>query len=169
MTSPAAKIVSASRSVSYSETALCGLYEISKIVASPSSLRVMLNNVVSVMSSFLDMRLATLVLLGRNGAPRIAVAASAERTMIAHRDGGIPARVIDQVANTATPLVVEDCAGHPLFAGWTHFGTVSPTSVLTFIGVPLRGASKVFGVLAIERLWQDRLEVPIDHDVRLGV
>ena len=53
----------------YSETALSGIYEISKIVTSPASLKVMLNNVVSVMSSFLDMRLATLALLDDKGDP----------------------------------------------------------------------------------------------------
>ena len=167
MTAPGANTVALSQSVRYSETALCGLYEISKIVASPSSLKVMLNNVVSVMSSFLDMRLATLVLLGRNGAPGIAVAASTERTMIANRNGGIPGPVIAQVSASATPLVIEDCAGHSLFAGCNHFGTISPTSAVTFIGVPIRGRSKAVGMLAIERLWEHHAEVRIDHDVRL--
>ena len=36
----------------------------------------MLNNVVSVMSSFLDMRLATIMLINKDGDPEIRVAAS---------------------------------------------------------------------------------------------
>src|SRR5271167_887126 len=116
--SAAAKEVSLTRTVRYSETALSGIYEISKIVTSPSGLKVMLNNVVSVMSSFLDMRLATLVLLNEDGGPGIKVAASTELTMDPDEDGGLPAAVIDRMAATATPLVVENCATHPLFAGW---------------------------------------------------
>ena len=73
-----AKTVALPGSVRYSETALSGIYEISKIVTSPSSLRVMFNEVVSVMSSSLDIRLATLMLLNKEGDPEIKVAASAE-------------------------------------------------------------------------------------------
>ena len=73
-----ANTVTVPGSVRYSETALSGIYEISKIVTSPASLRVMLNNVVSVMSSFLDMRLATIMLINKDGDPEIRVAASTD-------------------------------------------------------------------------------------------
>src|SRR3974390_1658951 len=83
--------------VRYTETALSGIYEISKIVTSPSSLKVMLNNVVSVMSSFLDMRLATLVLLDKDGDPDIKVAASTELTIEPNEASDLPIKVIDQI------------------------------------------------------------------------
>ncbi len=155
--------------IRYSETALSGIYEISKIVTSPSSLRVMLNNVVSVMSSFLDMRLATLMLHNRDGDPEIKVAASTELTLNANEDGDLPRAVIDRLVATSIPLVVENCAIHPLFEGWKHLEIAGPNSVLTFIGVPIRAGSKVVGTLAIERVWQGRMEVRIDHDVRFLV
>lgn len=113
----------------YSETALSGIYEISKIVTSPSSLKVMLNNVVSVMSSFLDMRLATLTLIDKEGDPEIKVSASTETAMTADEDTDIPIAVIDQIVATATPLVVQNCALHPLFAGWKRLGKAAPGSI----------------------------------------
>ncbi len=155
-----------SSSVRYSETALSGVYEISKIVTSPSSLRVMLNNVVSVMSSFLDMRLATLMLLDKEGDPEIKVSASTEPTLDANEDADIPMAVVDQIVATSTPLVVENCALHPLFAGWKRLGNAPAGSVQTFIGVPIRVDSKVAGTLAIERVWKGSMDVRIDHDVR---
>jgi Nif-specific regulatory protein len=150
----------------YSETALSGIYEISKIVTSPASLKVMLNNVVSVMSSFLDMRLATLALLDDKGDPEINVSASTEHEMAAGEDTEIPMAVVDQIAATATPLAVQNCALHPLFAGWKRLGRVEPGSVQTFIGVPIRVDNEVAGVLAIERVWKGTMDVRIDHDVR---
>lgn len=150
----------------YSETALSGIYEISKIVTSPASLKVMLNNVVSVMSSFLDMRLATLVLLDEEGDPEIKVSASTEPDMSTAGDTDIPMTVIDQIVATATPLAVPDCAQHSLFRGWKRLGSVEPGFVQTFIGVPIRVDAKVAGTLAIERVWKGTMDVRIDHDVR---
>src|SRR5271166_3013094 len=161
--SAAAKEVSLTRNVRYSETALSGIYEISKIVTSPSSLKVMLNNVVSVMSSFLDMRLATLVLLDKEGDPEITVSASTELNRT--EDDGLPTSIIDQIVATATPLAVQNCAAHPLFSGWKRVLN-DPKTVHTFIGVPIRVDSKVQGALAIERVWQGSMDVRIDNDVR---
>ena len=150
----------------YSETALSGIYEISKIVTSPASLKVMLNNVVSVMSSFLDMRLATLELIDDEGDPEIKVSASTEHELASSEDTEIPVTVLDQIVATATPLAVQNCALHPLFSGWKRLGRVEPGSVQTFIGVPIRVDSEVVGVLAIERVWKGAMDVRIDHDVR---
>ena len=150
----------------YSETALSGIYEISKIVTSPASLKVMLNNVVSVMSSFLDLRLAALVLIDGEGDPDIKVSASTEHEMAPTGDAEIPIAVIDQIVATATPLAVQNCAAHPLFAGWKRLGRVEPGFVQTFIGVPIRVDAQVAGTLAIERVWKGTMDVRIDHDVR---
>ena len=123
----------------------------------------MLNNVVSVMSSFLDMRLATIMLLDKEGDPDIKVSASTELTT--NETDDFPITAIDQIVATSTPLVVQDCAIHPLFAG-SKRADRTPGSILTFIGVPIRIDSKVLGTLAIERVWNGSMQVRIDHDVR---
>jgi Nif-specific regulatory protein len=162
-----ANAVTGTGNVRYSEIALSGIYEISKIVTSPASLRVMLNNVVSVMSSFLDMRLATVILLNKDGDPEIKVAASTEHIMDASEEADLPMLVIDRIVATATPLVVQNCAVHPLFKEWKRLGAgVGPNSVQTFIGVPIRVDTKVVGTLATERVWECRADVRIDQDVR---
>jgi Nif-specific regulatory protein len=159
--------VTASANVRYSEIALSGIYEISKIVTSPASLRVMLNNVVSVMSSFLDMRLATLVLLNKDGDPEVKVAASTEHMMAGAEETDLPIPAIDRIVATATPLVVQNCAAHPLFKDWKRLGAgVGANSIQTFIGVPIRIDAKVVGALATERVWECRTDVRIDQDVR---
>ncbi|MGB9024353.1 MAG: nif-specific transcriptional activator NifA [Rhodomicrobium sp.] len=162
-TAPTVKAAPFSGTVRYSETALSGIYEISKIVTSPSSLKVMLNNVVSVMSSFLDMRLAMAVLLDKDGDPEVKVSASTE--LNANGDDGLPMAVIDQIVATAAPLVVQNCALHPLFSSWKRLLS-SPKLVQTFIGVPIRVDTGVVGTLAIERVWEGSMDVRIDHDVR---
>src|SRR5271166_1372260 len=121
--STAARPAAPAGTVRYSETALSGIYEISKIVTSPASLRVMLNNVVSVMSSFLDMRLATIMLLNKDGDPEIKVAASTDHVMDANEDADLPMPVIDRIVATSTPLVVQNCAAHPLFREWKRLGS----------------------------------------------
>ncbi len=161
-----ANTVTGQASVRYSETALSGIYEISKIVTSPANLRVMLNNVVSVMSSFLDMRLATVTLLNKDGDPEIKVAASTEHSIDASEEADLPMAVIDQIVATATPLVVQNCAIHPLFKDWKRLGNVGANAVQTFIGVPIRVDQKVVGTLATERVWQGRMDYRVDHDVR---
>lgn len=152
--------------VKYSETALSGIYEISKIVTSPLSLRGMLNSVVTVMTSFLDMRLATLILLDANGDPDITAIASTETDIETDSDGDIPIRVIDQIVATATPVVVQDCAKNTLFAGIRRIEETNPDLVQTFIGVPIRMDANVVGILAIERIWQGTMDVGTDNDVR---
>ena len=140
-----AKTVTGPASVRYSETALSGIYEISKIVTSPANLRVMLNNVVSVMSSFLDMRLATVTLLNKDGDPEIKVAASTEHSIDASEEADLPMPVIDQIVATAMPLVVQNCAIHPLFKDWKRLGNVDANAVQTFIGVPIRVDQRLSG------------------------
>ncbi len=161
-----AKTVTLPGSVRYSETALSGIYEISKVVTSPSSLKVMFTDVVSIMSSSLDIRLATLMLLNKEGDPEIKVAASAEAAKDSSVDADLPMAAVDQIVATSMPLVIENCATHPLFKGWTRPGMANSNLVQTFIGVPIRLESKVAGTLAIERVWEDNIEVRIDHDVR---
>jgi Nif-specific regulatory protein len=149
--------------VKYSDSALSGIYEISKIVTSPSGLRPMFGSVVSVMHSFLDTRRVTLTLLDKEGAPEIQVSAPAEGTA---EGDSLPMAAIDQIVATSMPLVAGNCAGNPLFAGWKHLEPAGTGAVQTFIGVPLRFEAKAVGTLTVERVWQDNMEARIDHDVR---
>ncbi len=127
----------------------------------------MLNNVVSVMSSFLDMRLATIMLINKDGDPEIRVAASTDDMIDSNEEADLPMPVIDRIVATSTPLVVQNCAVHPLFRDWKRLGSgVGANSVQTFIGVPIRLDTKVVGTLATERVWECRTDVRIDHDVR---
>jgi Nif-specific regulatory protein len=164
--SPPANAMVRPRSVSYSETALIGVYEISKIVTSPARLKVMLSNVVHVMSSFLDMRRATLLLIDKEGDPEIKVTGGTDLAEQSAEADDLPIAVIDQIVATSTPLVVQNCAEHPLFAGTSRGADAGPNTRQTFIGVTIRVDSKVVGTLTIDRVWQGVMEVRVDQDVR---
>ena len=118
-----------------SDTALLGVYEISKILTAPARLEQTLTNVVSVLSSFLDMKLGMITILDQHGNPEI-VATSG---WISHDRSKpidtLPAKVIDRLVATAMPVIVEDVTRDALFATAAEtitraLGEKSPSSPL---------------------------------------
>ena len=75
--SPAAPVVAGTHRepAALSEIALTGVYEISKILASPARLEVTLANVLNLLSSFMHMRDGVIALLGDDGTPEMVVGA----------------------------------------------------------------------------------------------
>ncbi|MEK4032138.1 hypothetical protein WOA01_03745 [Methylocystis sp. IM2] len=98
------------------DTALLGVYEISKILTAPARLEQALVNVVSVLSSFLDMKLGMITILDQHGDPEI-VATSG---WISHDRSKpidtLPAKMIDRLVATGMPIIVEDVTRDALFA-----------------------------------------------------
>ncbi len=98
------------------DTALLGVYEISKILTAPARLEQTLANVVSVLSSFLDMKLGMITILDQHGNPEIVSTSG----WISHDRSKpidtLPAKVIDRLVATAMPVIVEDVTRDALFA-----------------------------------------------------
>src|SRR4029079_16316650 len=93
-----------------------GVYEITKMLVAPNRLETTLSNVLNLLSSFLDMRNGTIVLLDDDDIPDIVVGSCwTERSSEFQRDG-LPQKALDQIVATAMPLVVHNTASHPLFA-----------------------------------------------------
>jgi Nif-specific regulatory protein len=153
--------------VPLSEIALTGVYEISKILTSANRLEAALASVVNVLSSFMQMRHGVIALLEDDDTPEIIVDAGWSEDVAKRGRGCRPEKVIDQIVATAVPLVVQNIAVHPLFdPAYLAALKTDDSSIMSFIGVPIRTAMTVVGTLTIDRVWDGRSDFRFDADVR---
>ena len=149
------------------EVALSGVYEISKILTRPARLETTLSNVLNLLSSFLDMRHGTIMLLDDEDIPDIVVGTCWTETLSEATAINLPRGALDQIIATAMPLVVQNVAKNPHFADFEIDARVRESgATLAFIGVPIKIADKVVGTLSIDRTVSGSGELGFDHDVR---
>jgi Nif-specific regulatory protein len=151
--------------VPLSEIALTGIYEISKILSTPARLETTLSNVVNLLSSFMQMQHGVISLLADDGIPDITVGVGWNEGTDERYRVRLPAKAIGQIIATAIPVVAEDVSDHAAFspADAGMLGALPDTKV-SFIGVPIRIASKVIGTLTIDRVWDGHYR--LDSDLR---
>lgn len=159
----------AGRRIPLSDIALIGVYEISKILTAPTRLETTLANVVNLLSSFLQMRHGTIVLLGDDGVPDVAVGADWSEQAANRRPPRFPQRAIDQIVATAVPLVVHNIADHELFDPEDVAALAGDGAQVSFTGVPIRAGDRVVGTLTVDRLWDGESVFRFDSDVRFLV
>ncbi|MFO1124272.1 MAG: nif-specific transcriptional activator NifA [Methylocystis sp.] len=149
------------------DTALLGVYEISKILTAPARLEQTLANVVSVLSSFLNMKLGMITILDQHGHPEI-VATSG---WISHDRSKpidtLPTKVIDRLAATAMPVIVEDVARDALFETAAETITQAVGANVSFLAVAIKSDSRVVGTLSIYRTSEEFIAYTFDADLRL--
>jgi Nif-specific regulatory protein len=150
-----------------SESALVGIYEISKLLASPLRLERMLAGVLALLSSFLDMRHGLIALLDKQGEPEVVVGSGWSEINAKTYFDRLPERAIGQIVATKMPLVVENVAASPLFEG-SDFSEWGPTDGQPFslIGVPIKDGDAVVGTLTVDRVFNSHTSVRFDRDVR---
>jgi Nif-specific regulatory protein len=151
--------------VPLSEIALTGIYEISKVLSTPARLETTLSNVVNLLSSFMQMQHGVISLLADDGIPDITVGAGWNEGTDERYRVRLPVKVIGQIVSSAIPVVAENVAEHPLFSDdeAALLGATAEIQV-SFIGVPVRIATKVIGTLTIDRLWDGHYR--LDTDLR---
>jgi Nif-specific regulatory protein len=150
-----------------SESALVGVYEVSKLLASPNRLERTLAGVLALLSSFLDMRHGLFALLDKDGAPETVVGTGWSEGNAKAYFERLPERAVGQLVATKMPLVVENVLASPLFEG-SDLSEWGPEDGQPFslVGVPIKEGDKVVGTLTIDRPLSDRSSVRFDHDVR---
>jgi Nif-specific regulatory protein len=155
------------RAVVSGETALVGIYEISKLLASANRLENVLAGVLTLLSSFLDMRHGLIALLDAKGAPEVVVGSGWSEGAAKAFFDRLPERAVGQIVATKMPVVVEDVAASPLFEGMDLSGW-GPEDGQSFsmIGVPIKDGDTVVGTLTVDRARNNRSSVLFDHDVR---
>ena len=149
------------------ETALVGVYEISKLLASVNRLEVNLAGVLTLLSSFLDMRHGLIALLDATGTPEIVVGSGwSENTAKIYFDR-LPERAIGQIVTTKMPLVIENVRSSRLFEGSDISGWgPKDGQPFSLIGVPIKDGEEVVGTLTVDRVNSGGSHVRFDHDVR---
>jgi Nif-specific regulatory protein len=154
---------------SRAELALHGVYEISKILAVPARLETTLSNVLTLLSSFLEMRHGMIALLADDGAPRAVVGVGWSEDHAKAYFERLPERAIGQIVATKMPVVIEDVAKNVLFSEWYAAERDPSDCRISFIGVPIKERDKVIGTLTIDRVWDSRANFRLDEDVRFLV
>ena len=159
--------VRVARSIDSRETALVGIYEISKLLASPNRLENVLAGVLALLSSFLDMRHGLVALLDAQGDPEIVVGSGWSESAARKFFDRLPERAVGQIVATKMPLVVENVATSPLFEGadLSQWGP-EDGEAFSLIGVPIKYGEVVVGTLTVDRVYNDRSVSLFDHDVR---
>jgi Nif-specific regulatory protein len=148
------------------EIALHGVYEVSKVLASPARLEATLSNVLGVLSSFLDMHHGIIALLNADGLPEIAVGTCWSEETAKHHFNRLPERAIGQIVTTKMPVVIENIKESPLFSGWWEAEWGHSVALVSFIGVPIKVRDKVIGTITLDRVWDRNAPFGMDQDVR---
>jgi Nif-specific regulatory protein len=148
------------------EIALHGVYEVSKVLASPARLETTLSNVLGVLSSFMDMHHGIIALLNAEGLPDIAVGTGWTEETAKQHFQRLPERAVGQIVTTKMPVVIENIKQSPLFAGWWEAEWGHSTAMVSFIGVPIKVRDKVIGTITLDRVWDRHATFGMDHDVR---
>jgi Nif-specific regulatory protein len=164
---PSVRSPSVSQSASHAETALAGVYEISKLLASPNRLERTLAGVLDLLASFMEMHHGLIALLGARGDPEIVVGTGWSEANAKQHFERLPERATGQIVATRMPLVVPDVRTDPLFAradlsGWGP----DDRTPYSLIGVPIKDDNNVVGTLTIDRVWTATTQRRFDDDVR---
>jgi len=156
----------ATRPFDSSETALVGIYEISKLLASPNRLETTLAGVLALLSSFLDMRHGLIALLDSRGEPEVVVGSGWSEGAAKQFFTWLPERAVGRIVATKMPLVVQNVAASPLFEGVDVSGWgPADGKPFSLIGVPIKDGDAVVGTLTVDRVY-DKRSILFDHDVR---
>jgi Nif-specific regulatory protein len=151
----------------WSEVALGGIYEISKILTNPARVEVTLSSVITLLSSFLDMRRGLIALLNDVGDPDVVVGSEGNEETARLYFARLPERAVGQIVVTRMPVVVRDMAVDPLFADWEGAEPDLENGISSFVGVPIKDRDNVVGTITIEKHNQSAgSEVGLDEDVR---
>ncbi|MEJ2458781.1 MAG: nif-specific transcriptional activator NifA, partial [Novosphingobium sp.] len=149
------------------DMALRGVYEISKVLAVPGRLETTLANVLTLLSSFLDMRHGLVTLLEEDGTPINVVGIGWREERAGAWFGRIPEQAVDRIFRTGMPVVVQNMEKSSLFPGWSSEDAGPGLSRASFIGVPIKDRNDVVGTLTIEQIWDESTTYhAADEDVR---
>jgi Nif-specific regulatory protein len=155
---------------SRAETALLGVYEISKLLASPHRLEVELAGVLALLSSFMDMNNGLIALLTPDGAPEVVVGSDGNEGAALQYFERLPERVLGQIVVTKMPYLSPDVRSDPVFAE-ADLGDWAPSNGdgYCLIGVPIKEGDRVAGVMTVTRPTGVGHHPRLDGDVRFLV
>ncbi len=152
--------------VGRSHIALAGVYEISKLLATPARIEASLAGVMHLLANFLDMRHGLIALFDETGAPEMVVGSGWSEATAKRYFERLPERAIGRIVVTKMPLVIEHMKKDALFASWDFTEWGEAEGEFSFIGVPIKDRGKVIGTLTIDREHGDMPYISYDEDIR---
>ena len=160
----------AAQSGHLSEAALVGVYEISKLLATPSKMERALSSVVTVLESFLDLRHGLVALLDDGGEFKTVVGAGWSEATGQRFAAHLPRALLRQIVATGIPVVIENVVHSQLFSS-RDFEAIgaSEDHPLSIIGVPIKDAERVVGSLTVDRELDLHSAFQFNRDVRFLV
>jgi len=149
------------------ESELVGIYEISKLLASPNRIEKTFASVLMLLSSFLDMRHGLITLLDNQGEPEVVVGPGWSEASAKKFFDHLPQPAVWRIFTTKMPLVIENVANSGLFEGsdLSRWGP-SDGSAFSLLGVPIKEGDSVTGVLTVDRVFDVQSPSSFDHDLR---
>ncbi|KAF0118828.1 MAG: Nif-specific regulatory protein [Rhodospirillaceae bacterium] len=146
---------------------LTAIYEISKILGASLHLEAVLRDVVNILSSYLEMRRAMVVLKGGEDSLRVVAASGATLETLRRGEVIPPERIAVRLFATGMPVVLSSIADSEESGMETSdMPGALDDEVVAEIGVPIRNADHTIGFLAVDRIWSSIRQVRIDTDVR---
>ncbi|WP_448205757.1 nif-specific transcriptional activator NifA [Azospirillum sp. sgz302134] len=151
---------------STSNLELLTIYEVSKILGSSLDLQQTLREVLRALAYQLQMHRGRVYLVGEDNVLRLVAANGLSNdavSQIEFRDGeGITGRIL----KTGMPAVVPNLAEEPLFLNRTGGRDDLDEQVASLVGVPIKAAGAVIGVLTIDRISDEGPKGHFGSDVR---
>lgn len=130
---------------------LVTIYEISKILNSSLDLQRTVRQVLSILSSHMDMRRGMISLVQPSGELHVFEASElseAEKLRGRFRPGE---GVVGRILQNGMPIVIPDVAQEPFFLNRTGARSLDGVSRIAFLGVPIKVGREAIGVLSIDR------------------
>ncbi|MFK4535199.1 Nif-specific regulatory protein [Bradyrhizobium ottawaense] len=150
------------------ESALAGIFEISKLLNAPGRLEVTLANVLGLLQSFVQMRHGLVSLFNDDGVPELTVGAGWSEGTDERYRSCVPRKAIDEIVATGRSLMVENVAAEPAFSAADREVLGASDSIpVAFIGVPIRTDPRVVGTLTIDRIPEGNSSLRLEYDARL--
>jgi Nif-specific regulatory protein len=154
------------QSSSRANSALMGIFEISKVLTRPARLEVALSGVINLLASFLDMNNGLIALLDEENRTSMVVGAGWSEATAREHFERLPEQAVGQIVVSGMPLVVRNIAESLLFADWGELNSGDNSIERSFVGVPIKGDNRTLGTIMIERLDGNSSPHTLDEDVR---
>ncbi|SMH58379.1 nif-specific transcriptional activator NifA [Azospirillum agricola] len=156
-----------SQSASSSSLELLTIYEVSKILGSSLDLEQTLREVLRALSYQLQMQRGRVYLQGEDNRLRLVAAHGLSKEALAQEiDFEAGEGVTGRILKTAMPVVIPNLAEEPLFLNRSGGRDDLDEQVASLVGVPIKAAGTVVGVLTIDRISDEGTGGHFGADVR---
>ncbi|HEY0838044.1 MAG TPA: nif-specific transcriptional activator NifA, partial [Azospirillum sp.] len=145
---------------------LLAIYEVSKILGSSLDLQQTLREVLRLLSYQLQMHRGRVFLLGEDSVLRMVAANGLTPDQIGQAEFREGEGIIGRIFKTGMPAVIDNLAEEPLFLNRTGGREDLDEVVASLVGVPIKAAGSIIGVLTIDRISDEGPTTHFGNDVR---